>query len=67
MDLDFGKHLVRNLLKKGSDCATDLMDYRPDEKHLCAHIIRDPLVTFNVLDCDTLMTSLRSWRPLVLK
>lgn len=43
------------------------MDYRPDEKHLCAHLIRDPLVAFNVLDRDTLMTSLRSGRPLVLE
>lgn len=47
--------------------ATGLMDYDPDEKYLCARTNRDPLVTFNILDCDTLMTCLRSGKPLVLK
>lgn len=64
------KHLVTSAEKpadRAAIVATGVMDYHPDEKHLCARLVRDPSVAFNVLDRDTLMTSLRSGRSLVLE
>lgn len=60
MDLNIGRKSTEKPADRAAIVAAGVMDYRPDEKHLCAHLIRDPSVPFNVLDRDTLMTSLRS-------